>query len=312
MAPDATLVHAVETLTATRGSRWSAQSGSALNALWRVEARRVDAGRLDAHLHHAPLAATAGVDRASTKLCVKVNARARLAMFEAEAEGLAAIAATQTVRVPRALGTGSTATQAFLVLEWLELAPASRAAALGCAVAAMHRATAERFGWHRDSTIGTTPQPNGWFDDWPAFFRERRLAPQLELARRNGHARFVRDGDRVLAAVDPLLRAHHPAASLLHGDLWCGNAAALRDGTPVLLDPAAYYGDRETDLAMTELFGGFEPAFHDAYRAQWPVAEGYPRRRTLYNLYHVLNHLNLFGASYGAQARTMLQQLAHY
>ena len=178
------------------------------------------------------------------------------------------------------------------------------------ALAQLHRTTAEAYGWHRDNTIGTTPQDNARTEDWAAFFRDRRIAPQLALAARNGHGgRLQRAGERLLAAMPLLLAGHAPVASLLHGDLWSGNAARLASGEPVIFDPAVYFGDRETDLAMTELFGGFPAAFHAAYRAAWPIDAGYPVRRTLYNLYHVLNHLNLFGGGYGAQAEAMIGQL---
>jgi protein-ribulosamine 3-kinase len=177
-------------------------------------------------------------------------------------------------------------------------------------VARMHAVTSPRFGWHRDNTIGATPQTNGWSDDWATFFRERRLRPQLELAVRNGHERsLLRDASRLVERIPAMLSGHHPAASLLHGDLWAGNAGRLRDGTPVVYDPSTYYGDRETDIAMTALFGGFDAAFYDAYSALMPFAPGHEKRRTLYNLYHVLNHVNLFGASYLPLARRMIAQL---
>ncbi len=201
----------------------------------------------------------------------------------------------------------------FLALEWLEIVDGGRDASLGRALARMHAATAPRFGWHRDNTIGMTPQVNGWSDDWAGFFRDRRLRPQLELAERNGYRGALgRDGVELLERVPRLLEDHRPAASLLHGDLWAGNAGRLRDGSPVVYDPATYYGDREADLAMTELFGGFGPAFHAAYAEAMPIPEGYPTRRTLYNLYHVLNHLNLFGAAYLARAEAMIAELLAY
>jgi len=231
-------------------------------------------------------------------------------MIDAEADGLRLLAATGAIRVPAVAAAGGEGDVAYLVLDWLDLDGALDHAALGRALAALHRAPTphgprgERFGGARDNWIGGTPQRNGWHDDWPAFFRDARLAPQLALAARNGYGNaLARDGARLLERVPQMLRDHDPAPSLLHGDLWSGNAAALRDGTPAIFDPAAYVGDRETDLAMTELFGGFAPAFHAAYRAAWPLADGYARRRTLYNLYHVLNHLNLFGAGYLARAQ---------
>jgi fructosamine-3-kinase len=231
--------------------------------------------------------------------------------LEAEADGLRELAAANAVRVPGPLAVGSTGRHAYLALEWLDLAGDGRDAPLGRALARLHRNTTPRFGWHRDNTIGGTPQLNGWLDDWPKFVRDRRLGPQLALAAGNGHGgALARDGERVLDVVPALLAGHEPIASLLHGDLWSGNAGRLAfSGEPVIMDPAVYYGDREADLAMTELFGGFGPDFYAAYREAWPIDAGYPIRRTLYNLYHVLNHLNLFGEGYLAQARQMIGAL---
>jgi len=233
--------------------------------------------------------------------------------LDAEADALAAIRATATLRVPRTLASGCTDDGAYLALEWLDLTPGGRGAELGRALARLHATTYDRFGWHRDNTIGPTPQPNAWDDDWPSFFRDRRLRPQVELAARNGHdVALVRDGHRLLERVPRLLDGHRPAASLLHGDLWSGNAGALHDGAPVVFDPSSYFGDREADIAMTELFGGFSAAFYAAYREAAPLDGGYGRRRTLYNLYHVLNHLNLFGQSYLERAETMTAELLAY
>lgn len=264
---------------------WTAVGGSALNGTWRVEA-------------------------AADRWFVKVNLAGRLPMFEAEAAGLAELAAAGAIRVPRPLASGSDGRQAFLVLEWLDLGGRRDPAALGRALAAQHRHHAPRYGWSRDNTIGTTPQDNAWHDDWAAFFVERRLRPQFAraAARGRGGGGLV-DAERLLAAVPRLLAGHEPAPSLLHGDLWGGNAAALASGEPVVYDPAVYYGDREADLAMTELFGGFGPAFLAAYAEVWPLSPGYARRRTLYNLYHVVNHFNLFGGGYGAQAQAMIAEL---
>jgi len=240
---------------------------------------------------------------------VKLNDAGGAAMFAAEARGLEALAATATVRVPHPVCHGRAAGRAFLVLEHLDLRPGDGASAarLGAALAALHATHAPAFGWERDNTLGSTPQPNGWVDDWVGFWRQRRLGPQLALAAGHGHR--LRGGERLLGRLDQLLAGHAPAPSLLHGDLWGGNWAALADGTPVLFDPAVYYGDRETDLAMTELFGGFDPAFAAAYRDAAPLAAGYPRRRELYNLYHVLNHANLFAGGYVGQAQRLIDRL---
>ena len=240
---------------------------------------------------------------------VKLNRPGLGAMFEAEAQGLAALAATGTIRVPRPVCWGDDGNASWLVLEHLSLHPGDdRAmAALGRALAALHARHGERFGWPRDNTIGSTLQRNGWSDHWVAFFRDQRLAFQLELARANGHA--LARGDTLLSHLDRLLGGHEPRPSLLHGDLWSGNAGFTDGDEPVIWDPACYYGDREADLAMTELFGGFGPAFHAAYREVAPLAPGYAVRRELYNLYHVLNHLNLFGGGYLRQAGSMIDRL---
>jgi protein-ribulosamine 3-kinase len=183
-------------------------------------------------------------------------------------------------------------------------------AALGEQLAAMHRATRDRFGWRRDNTIGSTPQVNMQLSDWVEFWRRHRLGYQLDLAARNGYRGALQDkGAQLLERLPQFFKGYRPAASLLHGDLWGGNAAVTAGGEPVIFDPAVYYGDREADLAMTTLFGGFTPAFYRAYETQWPLDPGHRERHELYNLYHVLNHLNLFGGGYRAQAEGMIDRL---
>lgn len=241
---------------------------------------------------------------------LKTQPAARLDMFEAEVAGLDALAAADALRVPRPVGAGVAAGRAWLVLEHLALGARGDAAALGCGLARQHRVTAPQFGWQRDNCIGATPQPNARVDDWIAFWREHRLGFQLRLAARNGYGGALqRDGEALLARLDGLFAGYRPAPSLLHGDLWGGNHGYLDDGTPVIFDPAVYFGDRECDVAMTELFGGFAADFYAAYREAWPLDPGYAARRTLYNLYHVLNHANLFGGGYAGQAQRMVAQL---
>ena len=242
----------------------------------------------------------------------KLNEVSYAPMFEAEADGLAALRAAGAVRVPDVVARADDGGQAWLVLEWLDLGPldARGAAALGEALARQHRLPQARFGWARDNFIGSTPQPNGWSDDWLAFWRERRLHAQLRLAARNRlPSRMIDRGERLLADCEAFFRAHRPVLSLLHGDLWSGNAAALAREVPVLFDPAVYVGDREADVAMTELFGGFPSQFLAAYRGEWPLDEGYGVRRDFYNLYHVLNHANLFAGSYVRQAGQLVESL---
>jgi len=243
---------------------------------------------------------------------VKINDAEAAAMFEAERAGLTELAAAGALRVPAPVASGCAGGAAFLVLEDIPMSRLDAAgwAVLGEQLAALHGQTAAGFGWHRDNTIGTTPQPNGWGRDWLSFWRDRRLGHQLDLARDNGLSReLYRRGQRLRERLDNVLAGHAPRPSLLHGDLWGGNVAADAGGGPVLFDPAVYYGDREADLAMSELFGRFDQRFYDAYQAASPLAPGYPRRRTLYNLYHILNHFNLFGGAYAPQIAAMLDEL---
>ena len=245
-------------------------------------------------------------------LFVKLGPATSLEMFEAEAAGLEELARAAALRVPAVRGSGLAGDSAFLALEWIEFAPATARSEvlLGERLARLHRVSAPRFGWHRDNTIGATPQENAWSEDWPGFFAMRRLGFQLDLAERQGHGgRLVDRGRRLCERLPELLRGHHPQPSLLHGDLWGGNRAADAAGEPVVFDPAVYYGDREADLAMTRLFGGFGRAFYSAYEHAWPLDPGSAERVTLYNLYHVLNHLNLFGGGYRGQAESMIDRL---
>jgi fructosamine-3-kinase len=242
---------------------------------------------------------------------VKLNRAERLDMFAAEARGLAAIAATGAVRVPEAIATGLAGARAFLVLEYIHFGRDGGAGArLGEQLAALHRHSADAFGWERDNTIGATPQPNAWSDDWMVFLRERRLRYQLQRAADNGAGKRLLDGGaRLMDSLPAFFRTHTPMPSLLHGDLWGGNWGVDTAGEPVLFDPAVYYGDREADLAMTELFGGFDDRFYHSYRDRWDIDPGYATRKVLYNLYHVLNHFNLFGGGYAAQADGMIERL---
>jgi fructosamine-3-kinase len=239
---------------------------------------------------------------------VKVNDAASADVFAAEADGLDALARSP-LRVPRAICSGTAEGHSFLALEWLALAPGAPRdfARLGEGLARMHALAGRQYGWHRDNYIGATPQANPTGASWLHFFGEARLVPQL--ARAQGKPALYDSGQTLLQALPRLLGGHAPLPALLHGDLWGGNAAFTLEGAPVIFDPAAYYGDRETDLAMTELFGGFAPDFYAAYRAHAPLDAGYRVRKTLYQLYHVLNHANLFGGSYAAQASGMIDLL---
>jgi fructosamine-3-kinase len=260
------------------------------------------------------------------RLFAKTNTLEALPLLDAEAEGLEALAraaAGTDLRVPAPLAVGVAGNQAVLVLPWLELAGSSSAPAdgawgrLGAALATLHRSSLERpctpgdrpgsFGWPRDNVIGSGPQRNGWLAGWGHFFAERRLAPQLKrLERRIG---ALRGGQALLERVPHWLDGHGANPCLVHGDLWSGNAAIDSTGLGVIFDPAVHRGDREVDLAMARLFGGFPAAFFAGYEAIWPLPDDHHRRVPIYNLYHLLNHANLFGGSYAVQAQAEIEDL---
>ncbi len=243
-------------------------------------------------------------------------------MLEAEAEGLRALAvaaAGSGIDVPQPLAVGVDGAVAALALPWHELHRASLDhawAALGEGLARLHQASLERectpqdrldqFGWPRDNWIGSGAQLNGWEDSWGGFFAERRLAPQLALLARNGSA--LEGAEALLERVPAWLAGHRCAPALVHGDLWSGNVAHS-DAGPLVFDPAVYRGDREVDLAMARLFGGFPSAFFAGYERIWPLPPGHRQRIVLYNLYHLLNHANLFGGGYRSQAQASIQDL---
>jgi protein-ribulosamine 3-kinase len=243
---------------------------------------------------------------------IKIAPVRSIAMFEAEAAGLRELRRADAVRVPRVLGVGADAGSAWLALEWIQSGTPSRAtdSVLGEQLARQHRTTRAAFGWTRDNTIGSTPQLNEWRDDWVAFYREQRLRYQLNLAATNGFGgQLQRRGEALLEHVREFFAGYQPVPSLLHGDLWGGNRSADEHGQPVIFDPAVYYGDREADIAMTRLFGGFGAPFYAAYNLAWALDEGAATRTRLYNLYHVLNHLNLFGDGYLGQALALIDGL---
>ena len=265
---------------------------------------------------------------------VKLNQASGVHMFEAEALGLKQMLETKTIRVPKPICWGTVNDSAYIVLDWLELGGSKNSQCweqMGRQLASMHRWNPSQpnenlkvessnlqpsniqhstlqggFGWDINNTIGSTPQINTWTSDWAEFFAEYRIGYQFKLARRRG-GHFPQQ-ERLMEVI-PKLLAHQPQPSLVHGDLWGGNAAVTTSGEPVILDPATYVGDREVDLAMTELFGGFPAAFYRGYNEVWPLDEGYKKRKPLYNLYHILNHFNLFGGGYASQANQMIEQI---
>ncbi|MDG2992231.1 fructosamine kinase family protein [Candidatus Synechococcus calcipolaris G9] len=238
---------------------------------------------------------------------VKINRPEREAMFAQEFLGLQALAQVGGIRIPRPLAWGVVSSASFIALEYLPLTTTGDWSEMGRQLATLHQqGRGDRFGWSASNTIGSTPQINDWSGDWPSFFRDCRIGYQLRLGERHG-GRFSR-GNELLDQL-PALLTHQPEPCLVHGDLWSGNAAFSQSGQPVIFDPAVYYGDREVDLAMTELFGGFPNSFYDGYHAAYPLEPDYHRRKVIYNLYHILNHFNIFGGGYERQANGMIDSI---
>ncbi len=241
---------------------------------------------------------------------VKTNQPGRRAMFEAEAKGLREIASSQAIKVPEPVCFGDDGIHSYIVMEYLEVAGQANQILLGEQLAAMHGVRAAQFGWAIDNTIGATLQLNTWNDDWIEFWREQRLGFQLKLAAENGYGGELQLlGERLLIEMPALFDNQNVVPSMLHGDLWGGNVAGLNDGTPVIYDPAFYYGDREVDIAMTYMFGGFSADFYASYQHAFPLDEGFAVRKTFYNIYHAINHLNMFGGGYHGQSINMLEQV---
>jgi fructosamine-3-kinase len=248
---------------------------------------------------------------------VKTNKPSQLFMFEAESEGLQALNKSNSFRIPKSICCGKNDQYSYLVLEYLDLLPHISQKPTGQALAKMHlfqppnhNNASEPFGWKLNNTIGSTPQSNRQHKNWLSFWKQERLLVQLDLAKSKGYPSADYDnGLKLIENLDVFFTSYSPSPSLLHGDLWSGNCASDAQGNPVIFDPAIYWGDRETDIAMTELFGGFSQDFYDAYNTSYPLDQGYKTRKQLYNLYHILNHFNLFGGNYAAQAASMTKHL---
>lgn len=247
-------------------------------------------------------------------LFVKWNADSPPNMFSTEAQGLNILRETQTLRIPKVIAVqeSTPSCPAYLVLEWLESGSSKSHTndQLGEGLANLHLIHAQKHGLDHDNYIGRLPQPNAQLDNWAEFYAEERIRPQMELARQNG--RLPNHRERILndliKKLPTLLPSENPPASLLHGDLWRGNVMTLSDGTPAIIDPAVYYGHREIELAFTELFGGFSSRFYAAYNAVYPIESGYEKRKSLYQLYPMMTHMNLFGGGYGNSVETIARR----
>ena len=254
---------------------------------------------------------------AQDEFFLKWNASISSDVFSAEAHGLKLLEVANAVRAPKVLAVGSSSDNAFpsfLLLEWLSPEPGHTnrldPGLFGEQLAALHQTTQQNYGLERNNYIGPTPQINRWEADWVTFYRDSRLQPQIELAASLGNlsAQRRRGLETLLDRLDGWLSHVRRKPSLLHGDLWSGNVIPGPLSEPVLIDPAVYYGDREAELAYTELFGGFGARFYQAYESAMPLEPGYSDRRDIYNLYHLLNHLNLFGEGYGLQIDLILRR----
>ncbi|MEM6817664.1 MAG: fructosamine kinase family protein [Pseudomonadota bacterium] len=232
--------------------------------------------------------------------------------LQSEAFALTRIAETGSIVVPEVILCDASGSEVWLLMEWLDLRAldAVTERALGRALASLHRNTGSAFGWPEINWLGGSLQFNSTRDSWCEFFATQRLEPQLKWAFDQGHGERLHDhGKRLLERLPELLSGHHPEPALVHGDLWSGNAASTRPGIPVVFDPAAHFGDRETDLAMMRLFGGFGPGCFAAYAEAWPLPAGHEQRLPLYQLYHLLNHLNLFGSAYLPRCLSVMRSL---
>ena len=243
---------------------------------------------------------------------IKIGSLNDLTLLMSEKIGLEALAVTRAIKVPKVIFVGETSTCSILICEYLDLKKDNLLSGeiLGKQLALLHQNSNEFFGLSEDNWIGLNPQKNHWQENWISFFKKYRLQPQLIWAFERGYRSSLEEkSERLMEALPLFFDQYKPKPSLLHGDLWSGNWGTINNTTPVIFDPAIYYGDREADLAMTKLFGGFPQVFYDAYNYQWGLDYGFKVRQNLYNLYHLLNHLTLFGEVYLRQTIDVFEQL---
>lgn len=231
-------------------------------------------------------------------------------MLSTEARGLEALRVAEAIRIPRVLAQGEAAGYAYLLMEMIEPGPRDQAfwQRFGEELSVLHRRSSNQFGWTEDNFIGSLPQPNGRHNSWAAFYRDERLQPQVDMAL---DANALWPGatgqfERLFQRLPELCPEEPPA--LTHGDLWGGNFLSAANGDPVLIDPAVSYAHREMDLGMSKLFGGFAPAFYEAYQANYPSTPGWEERLDLYQLYYLLVHVNLFGGGYASSTRSVVER----
>ncbi|MEW6991489.1 fructosamine kinase family protein [Colwelliaceae bacterium 6441] len=240
---------------------------------------------------------------------VKINDKSHLSHFESEAYALAQIKSSHQICCPDVIAIGTTLDKSFLVLSYIpfETPDHNDWYQLGQQLAHMHKSeTHGQFGWQHDNYIGDTIQPNKWQSNWRTFFAEQRIGWQLQLL--NEKSIRLGDIDYISQVCHDALLHHQVEPCLVHGDLWQGNMG-FYDHSPIIFDPACYYGDREVDIAMTELFGQLPDEFYDGYQAEFPLSSKYEQRKLVYNFYHILNHANLFGGVYIDQSKAALSRI---
>lgn len=242
---------------------------------------------------------------------LKWNQRDRREQFQAESDGLVMLAthAPPDLYIPSATSVDSDQVLAWLLLPWMELDGPAAPARLAENLVKLHQVRRTHYGWDQDNFLGRSPQLNAASTSWAEFWWQQRLLPHLQLACQNGWGATLEPQMAALEKRTEQLLNHHPDCSLLHGDLWSGNQGWLSDGRPVVFDPAPYYGDRETDLAMMRLFGGFSATVFENYQSLWPLPPGATQREPLYQLYHLLNHLNLFGDGWLPRVQQVMDTL---
>lgn len=264
-------------------------------------------------LKRTPVYTTALVETEKRRFFIKYGPAKAYDLLAAEADGLQAIADTDSFKTPDIQALSRTESSGLLVLEYLDLQPLSSAeegSLFAEKLTQLHQFHSERFGWHQDNYLGLSSQHNAWQINWARFFITSRLTPQLQKAYQQGYRTPLHTlAERILPRAPALFLDYRIQPSLLHGDLWYGNTGVTTDGQLAVFDPACYYGDTEAELALAELFGGFPSSFYAGYFRLNPPAPGSEYRKLLYRLYHILNHLNLFGSTYLREAETLLKKL---
>lgn len=268
------------------------------------EARSVGGGCIsDAHR-----VSVIDVDGVAKALFVKSNDAAFLDNFQSEWEGLVRLGRPNVIGVPEPVAVGVVDDRAYLVTSWVDRQPTRDCfyADFGEALADLHRSTlGDQIGLDRDNYLGAARQINSPMTSWPEFFAIHRIEFQLRWSVDQGLADsgLQRDCQQIIQSIPQILEGRDDATSLLHGDLWSGNYLCGPDGKPFIIDPAVYHGCREAEFGMIKLFGACPTDFYDAYNGRFPLPEGWQRRAGVYVLYHLLNHLNLFGTGYHSQCR---------